>query len=53
MPKSKPVMASAAIIWANHGDSLSAYRSAGVKEALEHNLEYAELFFFLLVAAAY
>ena len=54
--KSKPVIISAAIIWA-----IIAYHFAGNKEysheiehALEHNvLEFAELFLFLLVAMTY
>ncbi len=54
--KSKPVIISAAIIWA-----IIAYYFAGDKEysheiehALEHNvLEFAELFLFLLVAMTY
>ena len=54
--KSKPVIISAALIWA-----IIAYHFAGDKEysheiehALEHNvLEFAELFLFLLVAMTY
>ena len=54
--KSKPVIISAAVIWA-----IIAYHFAGDKEysheiehALEHNvLEFAELFLFLLVAMTY
>ena len=54
--KSKPVIISAAIIWA-----IIAYHFAGdknysheIEHALEHNvLEFAELFLFLLVAMTY
>lgn len=53
--KSKPVMAAAGIIWIIIA---LQYRSLGenhiIEEAIRHNfLEYAELFFFLLVAMTY
>lgn len=53
--KSKPMLLAAGIIWILLA---IAYRSAGiegeVEEAIRHNfLEYAELFFFLLVAMTY
>ncbi len=53
--KSKPVLVAAGIIWAIIA---YVYKSQGLNEmasvALEHNfLEYAELFFFLLVAMTY
>lgn len=54
LPKSKPVMAAASIIWVIVA---IAYQQAGYDDVLaplEHNfLEYAELFFFLLVAMTY
>lgn len=55
LPKSKPVMASAGLIWILIA---IAYASEGltgsIKAGIQHNfLEYAELFFFLLVAMTY
>ncbi len=55
LPKSKPVMISAGVIWILIA---IAYASDGLthaaKEGIQHNfLEYAELFFFLLVAMTY
>ncbi|WP_239923691.1 sodium:proton antiporter NhaD [Agaribacterium haliotis] len=53
--KSKPVLLAAGLIW--FFISLACYNSGAqdqVREALRHNfLEYAELFFFLLVAMTY
>ncbi|MCY4045105.1 MAG: sodium:proton antiporter NhaD, partial [Cellvibrionales bacterium] len=55
LPKSKPVMMSAALIWVIIACVyLQMDKSDVAREALLHNfLEYAELFFFLLVAMTY
>jgi NhaD family Na+/H+ antiporter len=55
LPKSKPVLLAAGLIWVLIGIT---YANMGMSEAIEssirHNfLEYAELFFFLLVAMTY
>ena len=55
LAKSKPMLIAAGLIWILVA---LAYRAAGangeVEEAIRHNfLEYAELFFFLLVAMTY
>jgi NhaD family Na+/H+ antiporter len=55
MRKSKPVMASAGIIWILIGAIYVSYGfTHSAEAAIRHNfLEYAELFFFLLVAMTY
>lgn len=52
--KSKPVMASAGLIWVVIAVATRHSEETHVGEAISHNfLEYAELFFFLLVAMTY
>jgi NhaD family Na+/H+ antiporter len=55
LPKSKPVMISAGLIWILIAVAyMTDHVSGPVKEGIQHNfLEYAELFFFLLVAMTY
>ncbi len=55
LPKSKPVLISAALIWMIVGWIYSqSDQSELARAALQHNfLEYTELFFFLLVAMTY
>jgi len=55
LPKSKPVMISAGLIWILIAIAYATNNlSAAVKLGIQHNfLEYAELFFFLLVAMTY
>jgi NhaD family Na+/H+ antiporter len=55
LPKSKPVMVSAGIIWIIIAFAYSSHHSTDViEEGIRHDfLEYAELFFFLLVAMTY
>lgn len=55
LPKSKPVMVSAGIIWILIAIAYASNQLTGaVTEGIRHNfLEYAELFFFLLVAMTY
>lgn len=55
LPKSKPVMVSAGIIWILIAIAYASNNlTAEVTEGIRHNfLEYAELFFFLLVAMTY
>ncbi|TCS42404.1 sodium:proton antiporter NhaD [Reinekea marinisedimentorum] len=55
LPKSKPVMVSAGIIWIIIAFAYSSHHITGViEEGIRHDfLEYAELFFFLLVAMTY
>lgn len=55
LPKSKPVMVSAGVIWILIAIAYASNQLTGpIKEGIQHNfLEYAELFFFLLVAMTY
>ncbi|EAR07986.1 sodium:proton antiporter NhaD [Reinekea blandensis] len=55
LPKSKPVMVSAGLIWILIAVAYASNHLTGpIKEGIQHNfLEYAELFFFLLVAMTY
>ena len=55
LPKSKPVMVSAGVIWILIAVAYASDNLTGpIKEGIQHNfLEYAELFFFLLVAMTY
>lgn len=55
LPKSKPVMISAGIIWVLIAIAYAGnHMTSEVKAGIQHNfLEYAELFFFLLVAMTY
>jgi Na+/H+ antiporter NhaD/arsenite permease-like protein len=55
LPKSKPVMISAGLIWVLIAVAyMNDHVSGPVKIGIQHNfLEYAELFFFLLVAMTY
>lgn len=55
LPKSKPVMISAGVIWILIAIAYSTQQMTGpIKAGIQHNfLEYAELFFFLLVAMTY
>ncbi|WP_019529063.1 sodium:proton antiporter NhaD [Dasania marina] len=52
--KSKPVLLAAGLIWALIAIAYRDHSSLAVEHAIRHNfLEYAELFFFLLVAMTY
>ncbi|WP_258331200.1 MULTISPECIES: sodium:proton antiporter NhaD [Dasania] len=52
--KSKPVLLAAGLIWALIAIAYREHSSLMVEHAIRHNfLEYAELFFFLLVAMTY
>ncbi|ATX76654.1 MAG: sodium:proton antiporter NhaD [Reinekea forsetii] len=55
LPKSKPVMISAGLIWILIAVAyMNDHAGGAIKEGIQHNfLEYAELFFFLLVAMTY
>lgn len=55
LPKSKPVMVSAGVIWIIIAFAYSSHHmTAVIEEGIRHDfLEYAELFFFLLVAMTY
>lgn len=55
LPKSKPVMVSAGLIWVLIAVAYATnHMTDAVKTGVQHNfLEYAELFFFLLVAMTY
>lgn len=55
LPKSKPVMVSAGVIWILIAIAYASnHMTSEVKAGIQHNfLEYAELFFFLLVAMTY
>lgn len=55
LPKSKPVMVAAGVIWIIIAIAYTSNHMTGpVQEAIRHNfIEYAELFFFLLVAMTY
>lgn len=52
--KSKPVLVAAGLIWILIALAYHEHDPEGLREAIEHNfLEYAKLFFFLLVAMTY
>ena len=54
LPKSKPVMISAGLIWIVIAIGYATHNLHGIEEGIRHTfLEYAELFFFLLVAMTY
>lgn len=54
LPKSKPVMVAAGVIWVIIAIAYHAHDLDGLHDSIQHNfLEYAELFFFLLVAMTY
>ncbi|TXR53396.1 sodium:proton antiporter NhaD [Reinekea thalattae] len=54
LPKSKPVMVAAGLIWIIIAIAYHAHDLDGLHNSIQHNfLEYAELFFFLLVAMTY
>lgn len=54
MRKSKPVLLAAGLIWILIAVAYKGHEGVNIEEAIRHNfLEYAELFFFLLVAMTY